>query len=138
MKRTVSALGAAVLLLAGCGNDSTLAADDQAFCSDQEDKLDFARQQISELVDGDRHWSSDGEAVTADEVAISPAWRWLDAFNPQDRELSASISRASAALFDVSMTLGPGDDAVFADDAALPRKASDELNALQEFCDKNS
>jgi hypothetical protein len=133
-----AALVASSFLLASCSS-STLAEDDQAFCSEQEDRLDLAFDQIVALIAGDRHWSSDGESYAIREVYFEPASNFIDAFEPQDAGLKKRVDELSSSLFYVhSALLGvDGDEEVFANDAEILRTAGRELLSLREFCDEN-
>lgn len=117
---------------------STLSADDQQFCSDQATRLKPARDAVGDIVNGDRHWSSDGEVFAVSQVDITPAYEHLLAYHAQDGTLAGLTDRAGRSLFDVELQLNPSDpNAGFADDAAKARAAMADLKALQSFCDSN-
>lgn len=132
MRRTIAL--AALAVLAGCGSPSTLSEDDQTFCSEQEDELAYAREAVDDIVNGDRHWSSDGEAFAVNEVAITPGTNYLSAYDAQDDELRRVVKKTLDALFWVRLDLP---DNAFDNDAQHSRDAAKQLDALQAFCDEN-
>ena len=129
------ALVTAVALLAGCSR-STLSEDDQAFCSDQDDELAALRESVDDLVEGDRHFSSDGEGFALYEVVVEPASNWLGAQNLQDPDLADLVESTGSAVFYVRL-YATDEGQLFADDAAVPREARAKLQELEEFCDEN-
>ena len=129
---------AASLTVAGCGSPSTLAEDDQTFCAEEVPGLvAITGDQLQEIIDGDQHWSSDGEPYALREVYIGPAQNTVRAFRPQDEQLRNLLDEVDSSLFNVADGLDGG-DAVFADDAAVLRQAVGALSALHNFCKENA
>lgn len=133
MRRPLIAL-VTVLAVAGC-SQSTLPEDDQAFCAEQEDELGPALDAMQEIVDGDRHWSSDGEPFAVREVYIDPAQNFIRAFEPQDQDLADRVEAVDSALFYVGSDLLVTPEDAFADDAASSRDGIQAIEDLQAFCD---
>lgn len=125
----------ALAALTAC-SASTLPEDDQTFCAEQEDELKPALEAAEEIVDGDRHWSSDAEAGALREVMLDPASNFISAFEPQDSELASRVDAVSSALLFLKSDLLVTPDEAFADDAATSRDVAETIEALQEFCDE--
>lgn len=137
MRRASLLIPLVLLALAGCGSSSTLPVDDQEFCSEQEDELASALDAANEVVDGDRHWSSDGEPFALRQVQVEPAANFIRAFNAQDADLKEHVDDVSSALFDLELDLNVEPEDAFADDAASSREVVRSIESLQEFCDEN-
>jgi hypothetical protein len=136
---TAALMAAGLSVLSGCGEPSTLSADDQKLCAEAEDELGPAQSALDEIINGDRHWSSDGEPWAVRDLYIKPAENWLNSRNPQDADLRAAVDEASSALFYVqSDLLGiRSDEEVFANDAQTSRDAAAALEDLLTFCNEN-
>lgn len=131
MRRFIAAAVLAVALT-GC-SQSTLSADDQQFCADQDGgAVDYLRGQVDELLQ-DNHWSSGGEAFAFQTVTLDGADDFLSAQNVQDRELAKTRDSVTDAIFDAKLAADTGDTM----DTGTLQKLRDRLNDLAEFCNEN-
>lgn len=129
LRRALPAALIAVAALAGCSS-STLSADDQEFCAEQEEPVGYLHDEVVTMLEDDGHWASSGDAYAFQSVVLDTVDSGLRR-NYQDETLDELAATLSDSIFDAQVAADEGENM----DVDVLAQVRDDASALQEFCD---